>query len=160
MSVYLSVSPPDGFTRWRDAEWERWLREHPWEAAERLCSRGDWTVFLYQLRQHGPRTGARLAPLMDALVNERPLSSQQTRDLRNVLRGARDELASKPATAAQQSDAEFAGAENLEEMIAGARARLGKEPTLADLWADLFARIEPLLDSAIAQGRGVYFGNV
>ncbi len=39
MSVYLSVAPPDGFTRWGDADWDRWLREHPWEAAERVCSR-------------------------------------------------------------------------------------------------------------------------
>jgi hypothetical protein len=97
---------------------------------------------------------------MEALLNERPLTSQQTRDLREILRTARDELSSRPALAAQQSDREFAGAENLEEMIAAARERLGQDPTLADLWADLFARIEPLLESAIAKGRGVYFGNV
>ena len=46
MSVYLSVAPPDGFTRWGDVDWEGWLREHPWEAAARLCSRGDWTGLL------------------------------------------------------------------------------------------------------------------
>jgi hypothetical protein len=34
------------------------------------------------------------------------------------------------------------------------------EPTLAVAWADLFARIGKKLDDAIAQKRGVYFGNV
>ena len=159
MSVYLSVAPPDGFTGWGDAEWERWLREHPWEAAERLCSRGDWAIFLYQLRQHCPRAGDRLEPLMESLVNERPLSSQQTRVLRDVLRAARDELSAKPATNAQTNQA-FASAEDLEALISAARARAGKEPTLADVWADLFSRIAPLLESAIGKGRGIYFGNV
>jgi hypothetical protein len=160
VSVYLSVAPPDGFTRWRDAEWERWLREHPWEAAERLCSRGDWAIFLYQLRQHCARAGPRLETLMEPLVNERPLGSQQTRDLRDILRAARDELGAKPATAAQQPQQNFASAEDLEAMISAARARLGKEPTLADIWGDLFSRIDPLLESAISKGRGIYFGNV
>jgi hypothetical protein len=159
VSVYLSVAPPDGFTRWGDSEWERWLRDHPWEAAERLCSCGDWRIFLYQLRQHCPRAGKRLEPLMDPLVNERPLTSEQTRDLRGILKAARDELAAKPATSAQ-GDQTFAGAEDLEAMIAAARARLGTEPTLADVWADLFSRIDPLLESAIGQDRGIYFGNV
>ena len=159
MSVYLSVAPPDGFTRWGDAEWESWLRDHPWEAAERLCSRGDWAIFLYQLRQHSPRAGARLQPLLDALVNERPLTSQQTRDLRDVLRAARDELSAKPAKDAQTNQA-FASAEDLEAMISAARARLGREPMLADVWADLFSRIDPLLENAISQARGIYFGNV
>jgi hypothetical protein len=160
VSGYLSVSPPDGFTRWQDADWERWLRDHPWEAAERLCSRAGWTVFLYQLRQHGPRAGARLGPLMEALVNERPLSSQQTRELREILRAARDELGSKAASAAQQPDQDFAGTADLEDRIAAARARLGNDPTIADLWSDLFVRIDALLENAISQGRGVYFGNV
>jgi len=159
VSVYLSVAPPDGFTRWGDAEWERWLREHPWEAAERLCSHGDWAIFLYQLRQHCPRAATRLEALMDPLVNERPLTSQQTRDLREILRAARDEMSARPATEARTNQV-FASAEDLEAMIAAARARLGKEPTLADVWADLFSRIEPLLESAIGKGRGIYFGNV
>src|SRR5439155_552281 len=115
-----------------------------WAAAERLCSRGDWAIFLYQLRQHCPRAGARLEALMDPLVNERPLTSQQTRDLREVLRAARDELSAKPATEARANQV-FASAEDLEAMIAAARARLGQEPTLADVWADLFSRIDPLL---------------
>jgi hypothetical protein len=160
VSVYLSVSPPDGFTRWRDAEWERWLREHPWEAAERLCSRGDWTIFLYQLRQHCPRAGARLAPLMDPLVKERPLGSQQTRDLRDILRAAREELAARSASAAREQDRSFASTEDLDAMISAARQRLGKDPTLADIWGDLLSRIDSLLESAISKGRGIYFGNV
>ena len=158
-SPCLSVAPPDGFRLWGDAEWERWLREHPWEAAERLCSRGNWAIFLYQLRQHCPRAGARLEALMDPLVNERPLTSQQTRDLREVLRAARDELSAKPATEARANQV-FASAEDLEEMIAAARARLGKDPSLADIWEDLFSRLDPLLESAIDKGRGIYFGNV
>ena len=97
MSVYLSVAPPDGFVRWGDAEWDRWLREHPWEAAERVCSRGDWTVFLYQLRQHADGARKLIEPLLEQLVNERPLTAQQTEDLRDALDIARDELDKKPA---------------------------------------------------------------
>src|SRR3989442_7724238 len=37
---------------------------------------------LYQIRQHGPRAGRSVEPLLELLVNERPLSSQQVRDLR------------------------------------------------------------------------------
>ena len=74
-------------------------------------------------------------------------------------RAARDELSAKPAKDAQTNQA-FASAEDLEAMISAARARLGREPTLADVWADLFSRIDPLLESAIGQGRGIYFGNV
>jgi hypothetical protein len=64
----------------------------------------------------------------------------------------------QPADAARQTDRDFAGAEDLEARIAAARARA--EPTLAEAWADLFARISKLLDDAIAQKRGVFFGNV
>ena len=65
MSVYLSIAPPDGFTRWGDADWDRWLREHPWEVAERVCSRGDWAIFLYQLRQHADRGRKLIEPLLE-----------------------------------------------------------------------------------------------
>ena len=84
MSVYLSVAPPDGFGKWGDAEWERWLKDHPWEAAERICSRGDWAIFLYQLRLHAPKGKVGIEPLLEQLVNERPLTAQQTEDLRLV----------------------------------------------------------------------------
>src|SRR3981189_1922621 len=97
MSVYLSVAPPDGFTGWAAADWDRWLREHPWEAAERLCSRGDWAIFLYQLRQHAERGKKLIEPLLEQLVNERPLTTQQTAGLNAALEAARDELAKKPA---------------------------------------------------------------
>src|SRR3989442_15996578 len=98
MSVYLSVAPPDGFTRWGDADWDRWLREHPWEAAERVCSRGEWAIFLYQLRQHADRGRKLIEPLIEQLVNERPLSTQEAQDLKLALRAAREELATKPAS--------------------------------------------------------------
>jgi hypothetical protein len=160
VSVYLSVAPPDGFGTWGEADWQRWLRDHPWEAAERLCSRGDWATFLYQVRQHARRGGKALEPLLEQLVNERPLTAQQTEDLRQALNAARSELDAQPAEAARQTDAGFAGAEDLETRIAAARARAGKEPTLAEAWADLFGRIGKLLDDAIARKRGVYFGNV
>ena len=160
MPVYLSVAPPDGFSRWSDADWDRWLRDHPWEAAERLCSRGDWATFLYQIRQHARRAGKALDPLLEQLVNERPLTAQQAEDLRGALRAARAELDAQPAEAARATDRDFAGAEDLDTRIAAARARAGKEPTLAEAWADLFSRVEKLLDDAVSRQRGVYFGNV
>src|SRR5207237_2516154 len=98
MSVYLSIAPPAGFTRWEGAEWDRWRREHPWEVAERVCSRGDWAIFLYQLRQHADRGKKLIEPLLEPLVNERPLSTEQARDLKAALLAARDELAKKPAS--------------------------------------------------------------
>src|SRR5207302_809656 len=82
---FMSVAPPDGFSKWSDAEWERWLRDHPWEAAERICSRGDWSIFLYQIREHSQKGRKVLEPLLESLVNERPLSAQDTEDLRDAL---------------------------------------------------------------------------
>lgn len=160
MSVYLSVAPPDGFPRWSDADWERWLHDHPWEAAERLCSRGDWRVFLYQVRKHCPRAGKAIEPLFAQLVNERPLSSQEAQDLRDALRLARGELDGKPALAMDQGDALFGGAEDLDAKVAAARARLGKDPSLGDVWADLLAQVDRLLEDAVGRKRGIYFGNV
>ena len=59
-----------------------------------------------------------------------------------------------------QADAPFAGAEDLETMVAAARARLGREPSLGDVWADLFAQLDKLLEDAVRRKRGIYFGNV
>src|SRR5436190_9529071 len=115
MSVYFSVAPPDGFTRWADADWDRWLREHPWEAAERVCSRGDWAIFLYQLRAHAPKGAKLIEPVLQALVNERPISTNDADDLREALAVARDELQKVPAAALRLSNRSgFVGAEDLE----------------------------------------------
>jgi len=158
--VFLSVAPPDGFTRWGDAEWERWLRDHPWEQAERVCSRGDWAIFLYQIRQHCPKGKKGIEPLIEQLINERPLTAQDAEDLRDSLDVARDELDAKPADAMKQGNSVFASAEDLEAMIAAARTRLGKEPSLGDVWAEVFDHLDHVLESAIGQKRGIYFGNV
>ena len=160
MSVYLSVAPPDGFTRWSDADWDRWLREHPWEAAERVCSRGDWAIFLYQLRQHCPRAKKGVEPVLEQLINERPLTSQQADDLRSSLEIARSELEQVPAHQLRQGSAVFAGAEDLEAMIAAARARLGRDPNAAELWGEVLGQLRSVLDRALSQKRGIYFGNV
>ncbi len=160
MSVYLSVAPPDGFSRWGDAEWERWLRDHPWEAAERVCSRGDWAIFLYQLRMHAPKGKQAIEPVLELLVNERPLTSQQAEDFRDALDLARDELDRKPADAMKSANNNFASVEDLDAMISAARTRLGREPTLGDVWSEVFQQIDKVLESAIQQKRGVYFGNV
>src|SRR2546421_6760201 len=138
MSVYLSVAPPDGFTRWADADWDRWLREHPWEAAERVCSRGDWSIFLYQLRAHAPKGARRVEPFLDLLVNERPVASDGAVDLREGLAIARDELSRVPAANLRNSSGNFVSAEDLEAMIAAAAERVGKEPTVSDLWSEVF----------------------
>jgi|SRR5438132_1133793 len=162
MSVYLSVAPPDGFTRWSDADWDRWLREHPWEAAERVCSRGDWAIFLYQLRHHAERGKKLIEPLLEQLVNERPLSTQQAQDLKSALAAAREELAKKPASVLAESakTSSFAGVEDVQAMIAGARARVGREPSVADVWAQVLDQMDKVLESAAKERRGVYFGNV
>ena len=162
MSVYLSVAPPDGFTRWGDADWDRWLREHPWEVAERVCSRGDWAIFLYQLRQHADRGRKLIEPLLEQLVNERPLSTEQAADLRAALAAARDELAKKPASLLLEAarSSQFAGAADVEAMIAAAQARVGREPTITDVWAEVLDQMDKVLESAAKERRGVYFGNV
>lgn len=160
MSVYLSVAPPDGFTQWGDAQWERWLREHPWEQAERVCSRGDWAVFLYQLRRHAPGGCRNVEPVMGQLVGEKPLAAQQAEDLRDALHRCRDELEKQPASAMNSADAQFAGREDLEAMVAAARARLGREPSLGDVWAEVFAQLDRVLENAVQARRGIYFGNL
>jgi hypothetical protein len=160
VSVYLSVAPPDGFTKWGDTDWEKWLKDHPWEQAERVCARGDWAIFLFQVRQHCPKAKKALEPLLEQLVNERPLSAQDTDDLRAGLDVARDELDAKPAGAMKQGGSNFASPDDLEAMIVAARTRLGKEPSLGDVWAEVFDHLDHVLENAIHQKRGVYFGNV
>ena len=160
MSVYLSVAPPDGFTKWGDADWDRWLRDHPWEAAERICSRPDWAIFLYQLRQNAPSASKRLGPVLEQLVNERPLSSRQAEDLREALNLARAELARRAAAEMKRTNNNFASAEDMDAMIASAQARVGREPTLAEIWEPLLDQVEAVLANAAGQKRGIYFGNV
>ena len=160
MSVYLTVAPPDGFSKWGDAEWDRWLKDHPWEAAERVCSRGDWTIFLYQLRMHAPKARQAMEPVLELLVNERPLTTQQSEDLGRALSIAREELEKKPALAMKTANNDFASMEDLDAMIVAVRARLGREPSLSDVWSDVFEQIGKVLSSAQQQKRGIYFGNV
>ena len=160
MSVYLSVAPPDGFTRWGEADWDRWLREHPWESAERVCSRGDWAIFLFQIRQHADQGRKLIEPLVEALVNERPLTSRDAEDFRLGLETARKELGAKPASAMKNGNGHFAGSEDLDAMIAAATSRKGKEPSVADVWHEVFDQLEKVLAGALAQKRGIYFGNV
>jgi hypothetical protein len=161
VSVYLSVAPPDGFVRWGDVEWDRWLREHPWEAAERICSRGDWAIFLYQLRAHAPKGARTIEPFLEQLVNERPIATNQSMELRDGLAIARDELSKVPAGALRLSNRnQFVSSDDLEAMIAAAAQRVGREPTVADVWADVFELLEKVLGGAAAQSRGVYFGHV
>jgi hypothetical protein len=160
VSVYLSVAPPDGFTKWGDEDWERWLHDHPWEAAERICSRGTWAIFLYQLRQHAPTAKKGIEPVLENLVNERPLTAQEAEDLRDALHLARDELEKKGASAMKSANNHFASAEDLDAMIEVARARMGKDPNLADVWAEVFDHLDRVLENAVRQKRGVYFGNI
>jgi hypothetical protein len=159
VSVYLSVAPPDGFTKWADSDWERWLKEHPWEAAERVCSRESWAIFLYQVRQHAPSAKKRLETVIERLVNERPLSAREAEDLQETLHRAQDELGKKPAEAMKAGNSHFAAEEDMDALIGAARARLGKEPTLGDVWAEVFDQVDRILDNAIATKRGIYFGN-
>ena len=162
MSVYLSVAPPDGFSRWDDADWDRWLRDHRWESAERLCSSGDWAIFLYQVRQHSDRAKKMLEPLLEQLVNEKPLSTQDAEDFKAAIGAARGELSQKPASQLAEAAkiTPFASGEDVETMIAAARTRLGREPTIAEVWAPVFDQLEAVLESAAKARRGVYFGNV
>ena len=160
MSVYLSVAPPDGFSKWGELEWERWLKDHPWEAAERICSRGDWAIFLYQVRLHAPKGSQRLAPIFEQLVSERPLSTQQAEDFRDALDQAREELDHQPAAAMKSGNSNFASAEDLDTMINAARARTGKDPSIGEVWAEVFAQLDQVVESAVQQKRGIYFGNV
>ena len=160
MSVYLSVAPPDGFTKWGEAEWDRWLRDHPWEAAERVCSRGDWAIFLYQVRSSTEQGRKFIEPLLEALVNERPLGSEDTEDFELGVQTARKEMALRPGSSMKQSNGMFASADDLEAMLKAARGRVGREPTLADVWSEVFDQLEKVLKSAVAQQRGVYFGNL
>lgn len=160
MSVYLSVAPPDGFTKWGESEWDRWLRDHPWESAERVCSRGDWAIFLFQIRQNTEKAKKLFEPRLDALVNERPLISLEAEDLLTALETAREEFSIRPASVMRQQNGNFASGEDLDAMVAAARARIGGEPTLADVWKDVFDQLEKVLEAAQEQKRGVYFGNV
>jgi hypothetical protein len=162
MTVYLSVAPPDGFSRWGDADWDRWLRDHPWEPAERVASRSDWATFLYHLRQHSDAGRKLLEPVLELLVNERPLTAQQAIGLRSALAAARDELSRKAAGVLLDGAraTSFASIEDLELLVKAARSRTGKDPSVAEVWTGIFDQVGKVLDSAAAQQRGIYFGDV
>ena len=109
---------------------------------------------------HAPRGKQAIEGVLEQLVNERPLPSQQTEDFRDALDLARDELDRKPGEAMKSANHNFASPEDLEAMIAAARTRLGREPSLGDVWAEVFDQLDKVLESAIQQKRGIYFGNI
>ena len=74
MSVYLSVAPPDGFSRWSDADWDRWLREHPWEAAERVWLQVESGS--HQQRERGAASGS-LHRLVRLWRDHKPVHKRQ-----------------------------------------------------------------------------------
>jgi len=160
MSVYLSVAPPDGFTKWSEPDWDRWLRDHPWEAAEHISSRGDWNIFLFQLRAVSTRGRKLIEPHLEALINERALETQAAEDVLLGLKIAREEMALKPASALAEQNNQFVSQEDLRSMIEAAKARVGHEPTCADVWSAMFQSVIEVLESAVKQKRGIYFGNV
>jgi hypothetical protein len=160
VSVYLSVSPPDGFTKWGEVEWDRWLKDHPWEAAERVCSAGDWAIFLYQVRAHTLQAKRLIEPHLEALVNQRPLDTRACQDLKAAVESAREELSKKPAEALLEKNNQFASVEDIQSMISAARQRKGSKPTAADVWGGIFDILGGLLLKAEAEKRGIYFGNV
>ena len=45
-------------------------------------------------------------------------------------------------------------------MIAAARTRFGRDPTIAEVWVGVFDQVEKVLENAAKERRGVYFGNV
>ena len=63
--------------------------------------------------------------------------------------------APKPASELKKSSSIFASPEDLDAMIAAARARKGgQEPTLGEVWTEIFDAIGRVLDKAIEQKRG------
>jgi hypothetical protein len=60
----------------------------------------------------------------------------------------------------QSANNSFASPEELDAMIAAARIRLGREPTLGDVWAEVFEQVHKVLENAVEKKRGIYFGNV
>jgi hypothetical protein len=160
-SVFLCVAPPDGFEQWGDKEWDEWLVEHPWEPAERVATRGDWSMFLYQLREYAPKTAPRMAPYMERLITEKPIGTADAKDLRDYLGEAQTELMAVPAEALRAKATGFYTPEELDGQIAATRERLaGKEPNAAELWHEVFEVLLRVLDDAVDVGRGVYFGEV
>jgi hypothetical protein len=160
VSVYLSVAPPDGFPRWSEPDWDRWLRDHPWEAAEHISSRGDWNIFLFQVRAVSPRGRKLIEPHLEALINERPLETMAADDVLQGLIAAREEMAKKPATVLLESGSLFASEQYLHAMIGAARDRVNRAPTCADVWQPMFDAVIKVFEDAATQKRGVYFGNV
>ena len=103
-----------------------------------------------------------IEPLLEQLVNERPLSTEQARDLKAALLAARDELAKKPASLLAETarTSPFAGPDDMQSMITSTRSRVGREPTIADVWSQVLDQVDKVLENAAKERRGVYFGNV
>jgi hypothetical protein len=162
MAVYLSVSPPDGFQTWSEPDWDDWLDDHPWEPAELLAQRGEWLVFLYQSRVHAPRSQGALGRFMDRLMNERPVPAGEVAALRDAFEELARELSDVRSTKLW-TGTQFYSPDELTAMIEAAERRtnkLGMDVTVADLWQPLLDRLRGVFERALAEGRGVYFGNV
>ncbi len=160
-SVFLCVAPPDGFTAWGPGEWERWLGEHLWESTERIADRGEWSIFLYQVRDQAKKSLKLFEPFVGDLVAQRPIGAGRTEELRDALQAARDELKSVPAEALRaRAGGQFYTTEDLDNRIAATKATGVASPTVADLWKEIFDTLDRILKGAVEQKRGVYFGDV
>lgn len=162
MAVYLSVAPPDGFEAWTADEWDAWLVANPWEPATVVTVRGDWLIFLFQVKQHAPRAAGELAIFWERLMNERSVASTGVRRLREGLRAAAKELADVPSTRLWTGTV-FYSLDELGRLVNAAEVRVGRigaDLSVADLWGPVFDRLDDVLARALDAGRGIYFGNV
>lgn len=160
--VHLAVAPPDGFEGWTPPEWDAWLAEHPWEPSEVLADRGHWLIFLYQCRVHAPGAMDALSPFLERLMNERPIPSREASALLAAFDEAASALSKAPASKLW-TGTQFYSADELHALIVEAEARTGRkglELRIVDLWSELFLRLDAVVVRALAEGRGVWFGDV
>lgn len=162
MAVHVTVAPPDGFESWDEGQWDEWLDDHPWEPAEQLAERGDWLVFLYQARVHAKRTAEDLAPFLERLITEHPVPSTEIAALHLALQNLAAEFGRSPASRLW-TGTQFYTAEYLHALIVKSEAQSGHrgaELTIRDLWQAIFTRLAAVLQRALADGRGIYFGHL
>ena len=160
--VHFAVAPPDGFEGWAPPAWDAWLAEHPWEPSEVLADRSHWLVFLYQCRVHAPGAIGALSPFLERLMNERPIASGEAPSLLAAFDEVARSLAKVPASKLW-TGTQFYTPDELHALVVEAEARTGRkglELRIIDLWSELFLRLDAVVVRAIAEGRGVWFGDI
>lgn len=159
MAVYLNVAPPAGFESWTEREWDEWRSEHPLDSVDPLVAdKGDWAIFLFQVRRFAPKAALRLDKNLELLITEKPLPASAVGEVAAIFRQIREELRRVDLAQLSNVATQFYTPRALEALAAPVQARKGPAISAADLWESIFELVDQVSAQALEARRGLYFG--